>query len=229
MPQQPNVLYQDNHLLALYKPAGMLVQGDRTGDLSLVDWAKNYLKQTYNKPGDAFVGLPHRIDRPVSGLVLLCKTSKSLSRMNALFANRKITKTYLAVVQGQPASPTTTLNHYLLKNTRTNTVEVVTPNQPGAQNATTQMSLLSSHQKCSLVQATPITGRPHQIRVQLSAAGVPIVGDVKYNGPHGHNPKAIALHAHSLAFVHPVQNTPITLTAPLPTAGIWALFAQSVR
>jgi len=215
----PTVAYEDNHLLILVKPAGMPVQGDDTGDLSLVDWAKAYIKQKYDKPGEAFVGLVHRLDRPVSGLVILTRTSKALARMNEAVAQRTITKRYLACVERAPEPESGLLEDYLIKDSATNTSRRVSPKHKQGKRAELSYKTLRRNGDGSALLGIDLhTGRHHQIRVQLSTRGWPIVGDLKYNARQTYTPNAIQLHAAYLSFAHPVGGAPVDVQV----APVWA-------
>lgn len=219
-----SVLYEDNHLLAVNKPAGMLVQGDRTGDTPLVDHAKAYLKEKYHKPGAVFLGVIHRIDRPVSGVVVLARTTKALERMTRLFRERKVHKKYLAVVDGKPDPPEGRLVHWLKKNEATNKTTFFEKETAGASHSELSYKLQRVAGKTSLLEITPLTGRSHQIRVQLAALGCPIKGDLKYGGSRGTSSSAIALHASALSFNHPTTGEMLTVKAPLPDSNEWKPF-----
>lgn len=216
------VIYEDNHLLALNKPAGWLVQGDRTGDSTLTDWGKAYLRDKYVKPGAVFLHPVHRIDRPVSGLVLLARTDKALSRLMAAFRERKVDKTYLALVLVPPPAKAGELRHYLLKDPARNLVRVVEPERVGAQEAVLQYRCLHATGKWALLEVRPLTGRPHQIRAQLSSIGCPILGDLKYGAPAPLPDGAIGLHSRALRLEHPVRREPLLLEAPLPDVAYWS-------
>lgn len=220
------ILYEDNHLLAVNKPAGMLTQGDDTGDYSLVDAVNDYLVKKYNKPGAAFVGLIHRIDRPVSGLVLFAKTSKALERMNKLFHDREVQKKYLAVVKEKVIMEEGTLVNYLKKNTDKNLVHAHDREVRDSKRAELSYRVQKHGGKTSLLEVSPKTGRPHQIRVQLSHMGHPIVGDVKYGFPTPNEDHSIALHSWKLAFEHPVTKEPIQLRCPVPDKPWWRLLKE---
>jgi len=217
------ILYEDNHLLAVNKPSGLLVQGDQTGDFCLVDYAKEYLKVTYDKPGNVFVGLVHRLDRPVSGVLLLAKTSKALTRMNWIFTNRKISKHYWAVTMNPPPDKSGTLTHWLRKNHKKNRTTSFNREIEGSKLSQLDYSLIMAKDQKYLLEVIPLTGRAHQIRVQLSAVGCPIAGDVKY-GFKGSPERAIGLHAKSLHFIHPVKKEPLSIEAPLPLNSHWKPF-----
>jgi len=215
----PDVLYEDNHCLVVNKPAGLLSQGDSTGDLSLVDLVKQDLKVRFNKPGNVYLGLIHRLDRPVSGVVLLARTSKAAERLSAQFRSGEVQKTYWAWVEGQFNEPEGEWQDYLLKDAARNLVETVQAHE-GGKEARLRFRVLTYGKRTSLVELKPLTGRSHQLRVQLASRGWPIVGDRKYGamsslaasdgGPR------IALHAHTLAFKHPTTQALIEATAPLP-------------
>ncbi|GHA71454.1 RluA family pseudouridine synthase [Pontibacter akesuensis] len=217
-----DVLFEDNHVLVVNKPAGLLVHGDETGDITLADLAKEYIRLKYDKPGNVFVGVVHRLDRPVSGVVLLAKTSKALARLNELFRSKKTQKTYWAVVQNRPAQEQGTLVHWLVKDaTRNITKAFAKENKAGARSEL-HYKLLRSQQGHHLLQVNPITGRSHQIRVQLSSMRCPILGDLKYGADQPLPDKSIALHAYQLQFDHPTLKTPVIVSAPPPAASVWA-------
>lgn len=218
------VQYEDNHLLIVNKDAGLLVQGDRTGDVTLIDQAKAYIKQQYDKPGDVFLGLVHRLDRPVSGIVVLARTSKALERMTELFRKRQIQKTYWAVVGRKPREKQGKLVHYLLKDEATNTVTAHDYPVEGALKAELTYRYLGTLNDHHLLEVNPITGRPHQIRVQLASMGCPIRGDVKYGYPRPNPDASINLHARRLYFIHPVKKEPVVITAGVPNVQFWEQF-----
>lgn len=195
------ILYEDNHLIAVIKPAGMLVQGDEGGERCLIDEVKDYLKEKYNKPGNVFLGLLHRLDRPVSGIVLFAKTSKGASRLSEQFRTHTTQKIYQAKVIGQPKKDRATLINYLIKDDKKNKVAVYDAEKPGSQRAELDYELLKSDGKNSILKITLKTGRPHQIRSQLAYIGCPIVGDLKYGAPEPLPDKSIALSAIQLIFI----------------------------
>lgn len=219
-----HILFEDNHLLALNKPAGVLVQGDSTGDEPLVESAKKYLKHKYNKPGAVFLGVVHRIDRPVSGVVVFARTSKALSRMNELFRSRQTQKIYLAVANNKPPADAGTLVHWLKKSDEKNKATVYAKETPGSLRCELTYRQLTEKHGYHLLEVKPLTGRPHQIRAQLAAMGCPIVGDVKYGFPQANADGRIHLHAFQLSFVHPVKKTELIIRAPLPDEKIWNYF-----
>ncbi len=216
-----NVIYEDNHLIAINKSSGTLVQGDKTGDKSLIDFAKFFLKNKYNKPGNVFIGLPHRIDRPVSGIVLLSKTSKSLSRLTILFKEKKITKKYWAVVKSKLPKKSDILIHYLKKNGKKNKSFVSNKKKEGYLKAELEYNFLKQLENYFLYEIKLITGRHHQIRAQLSKEGSPIKGDVKYGSKRTNKNGSISLHARKINFTHPIKKENISITAPIPKKGIW--------
>lgn len=200
MKKELQVLYEDNHLIAVYKPAGVLVQEDETGDVCLMDEVKEYLKEKYHKPGEAFLGLIHRLDRPVSGIVLFAKTSKGASRLADQFRNHTITKIYHAVVLGKPFFTKGTLVHFLKKDTEKNFVSVFEDEVPDSLRAELDYEIVKQGKNATLLKINLKTGRPHQIRAQLSFIGCPIVGDLKYGAPKPFPDKSIALSATTLSF-----------------------------
>jgi 23S rRNA pseudouridine1911/1915/1917 synthase len=219
-----SVLYEDNHLLVVNKSSGVLVQGDQTGNTPLVDLCKTFIKEKYNKPGAVFLGLVHRLDRPVSGVVVLAKTSKALERMNALFREKETRKTYYAVVSRKPAQEEGTLIHWLLKDEKKNKTTAFRKETPGALRSELSYKLIATSSGLYLLEVQPITGRPHQIRVQLASMGCVIKGDVKYGDNQPNEDGSICLHARALSFVHPVKKELLTVTAPLPPGEFWLAF-----
>lgn len=210
--KEPKVIYEDNHLLILNKPAGWLVQGDKTGDTTITDWARAYIKKKYDKPGDVFLHPTHRLDRPVSGILIFARTSKALERMNNQFRENEVQKVYLAVAKGKPAEMQETLVHYIEKNTTINTVRAYTRAKPNAKYAELSYEVLAIGDSHSLLLVKPKTGRPHQIRVQLSKVGCPIKGDLRYGYPKANTDKSLGLHAFRIIFNHPVKQEEIKLT-----------------
>jgi 23S rRNA pseudouridine1911/1915/1917 synthase len=216
------VLFEDNHLLAMVKPAGILTQADRTGDICLMDLAHNYLKEKYRKPGDVFVGLVHRLDRPVGGVIVFARTSKAARRLSDQFRAREIKKVYRAVVEGTPKPPEGELTHWLLQSGTM--MKIVRPRTPSSLEARLIYRTRETRGDMSLVEVELITGRRHQIRAQLAAIGCPIAGDIKYGGrPGPGGPRrvgdvvtGIRLYASCLTFRHPTTGAQITLEAPTP-------------
>lgn len=219
-----DILYEDNHLIAINKRAGDIVQVDETKDEPLDEMVKKYIAATYNKPGGAFLGVVHRLDRPVSGVILFAKTSKALERMNAVFKNREVKKTYWAIVRNKPAQLSGTLVHWLVKNPKTNVVTPHLTEVQGSQRAELSYRLIGELGGYYLIEVDPLTGRSHQIRVQLSTLGCPIVGDNKYGYPRGSRKGSICLHARKLQFLHPVKKEPVSIFAKLPVDGFWERF-----
>lgn len=223
------VLLEDNHLLAVNKLPSQIVQGDKTGDIPLSEMAKEYLKNKYHKPGNVFMGVIHRLDRPVSGIVLFARTDKALSRMNELFRNREVQKKYWAVVRGAPPQEKGNLVHYLIKNERTNQSRIVAQTTKGALRSELNYTVLNKGDNYSLVEVELMTGRHHQIRVQLASLGTPVAGDVKYGDRRANDDKSICLHARELSFTHPVQQTPVCIQAPPPEQKYWDIFKPYIN
>ena len=213
-PLPPTVLYEDNHLLAVLKPARMLTMGDATGEPTLLEAAKAYLKAQYDKPGAVFLGVVHRLDRPVSGVLLFARTSKAAARLSEQFRLRSVEKVYRAIVEGVPPA-TAVLQDWLRKDPERNLTGVVPPGTPGAQQAALSLRRTRTFAGRSEVELRPVTGRSHQIRVQLASRGWPIIGDGKYGSQHRCAGR-IALHAARLTFEHPTLRTPVTVTAAVP-------------
>jgi 23S rRNA pseudouridine1911/1915/1917 synthase len=215
------VLYEDNHIIAVNKKASDIIQGDKTGDKPLPEFVKDYIKKKYNKPGEVYLGVVHRLDRPVSGVVLFARTSKALSRLNEMFREKKVQKTYWAVVKNKPQNPSDTLIHFLLKNQAKNKSKAFSREGNHALRSELSYQLIKSLDKYHLIEIIPKTGRHHQIRVQLSKIGCPIKGDVKYGFDRTNKDKSIHLHARKIDFVHPVKKEPISITAPTPKDVLW--------
>lgn len=220
------ILYEDNHLLAVNKPAGVLVQGDKTGDVPLADHLKKYIKEKYNKPGEVFLGVVHRLDRPVTGVCLFARTSKALERMNAQFRERETMKTYWALVRTRPAKPEGVLVHWLSKDEKKNKTTAFKIETPGALRSELSYKLIAGASGFSLLEVKPLTGRSHQIRVQLASMGCSIRGDLKYGDVEANEDASICLHARSLEFIHPVRKEPLKITAPLPKIHEWENFSM---
>lgn len=221
------VLYEDNHLIAVNKPAGWLVQGDSTGDTTLADWVKVYIKNRYQKPGDVFLGIIHRLDRPVSGVVVFARTSKGLERMNRLFRDREVQKTYLAITTERPSPLQGRLTHFLTKDRERNIAKAydqMSNRAKGAKKSDLDYEMIGELGGHHLIKVNPITGRPHQIRAQLGKMGWPIRGDVKYGFSQLNQDLSIHLHCHQLSFVHPVKKEPIVITAEPPHDQVWEMF-----
>lgn len=216
------VLFEDNHLLIVNKPAGILSQGDETGDKTIMDIAKQYIKEKYNKPGEVFLGCVHRLDRPVSGLMVLARTSKALSRLNQQFKNKQVQKTYWAVVDYRPDPVSGELKHFLIKDNRKNISKALPQPKKGAKEAVLKYKLIQNLNKKYLIEVLPLTGRPHQIRVQIASLGCPISGDLKYGSELARPDGNIMLHAYQISFQHPVRKNRMTVTCEPPPE--WKLF-----
>lgn len=212
-----NILFEDNHLIIINKQSGEIVQGDKTGDEPLSETVKKYIKTKYNKPGDVFLGTPHRIDRPTSGIVIFAKTSKSLARLNKMFQQKEIQKTYWAIVKNEPPQKEATLIHFLKKNEAKNKSVAKLQDFDGAKRAELTYKVIHQFQQYFLLEILPKTGRHHQIRVQLASIGCPIKGDLKYGFSRSNKDASISLHARKIAFIHPVQKKLLEITAPAPT------------
>ena len=219
-----DILFEDNHLIAVNKRAGDIVQIDDTGDEPLDEQVKKYIAAKYNKPNGAFLGVVHRLDRPVSGVILFAKTSKALDRINLMFKSREMKKTYWAVVRNRPQPTEGNLVHWLVKNSQKNVTKAHDKEVAGSQRAELNYQLIGELNGYYLIEVDPITGRPHQIRVQLSTLDCPIVGDNKYGYPRGSLKKSICLHARKLQFIHPVKKEPVSIFASLPQDGFWERF-----
>jgi len=223
------VLHEDNHLIAVNKPAGVLVHGDETGDVPLSEAVKEYIKIRYNKPGDVFLGVIHRLDRPVSGVIIYARTSKGLARMNEVFKERKIQKTYLAITRNRPEPMLGSLTHYIAKDRSRNLAKAFNSlsNQAEkmkAKESTLDYEMIGEIDNRCLIRVNPHTGRPHQIRVQLSSMSCPIVGDVKYGDDQPNQDGSIHLHCRSMSFEHPVKREPVVITADPPADVLWRKF-----
>lgn len=222
------VLYEDNHLIIINKKAGEITQGDKTGDLPLPEKVKLFLKEKYNKPGDVFLGVIHRLDRPTSGIVVFAKTSKALSRMNKMFQEKSIQKTYWAIVEQKPSIKQNELIDYLQKNEKQNKSYVVKQGQnKSIKKAILSYQLIRSSDKYHLIEVLPKTGRHHQIRVQLANIGSIIKGDLKYGAKRSNKDGSICLHARRIEFIHPVSKELIDVTAPVPNESLWKHFEEN--
>ena len=217
------ILYEDNHLIAVNKAPGEIVQGDKTGDKPLSDTLKEYIKLKYNKPGEVFLGVPHRLDRPTSGVVLFARTSKALVRLNEMFKNHDaMRKTYWAIVQGAPKLSEARLENYLIRNEPQNKSYVAKPGAKDAKLAVLTYRTLAKGDRYALLEVELLTGRHHQIRCQLAAIGCPIKGDLKYGAKRSNPDGSISLHARQITFVHPVRKEQLTITAPVPEGSLFA-------
>jgi len=221
----PEILYEDNHVIVLNKRPSDIVQGDKTGDTTLPDLIKVYLKEKYQKPGNVFCGVIHRLDRPTSGAVIFARTSKALERLNAQFRSKETTKTYLAIVEDLPPQETGKLVHFLKKNEKQNKSYATINEVPGSKQAILTYQLIASSENYHLLQIELETGRHHQIRCQLAAIGCKIKGDVKYGARRANKDGSIHLHAWKLGFTHPTTKERITLHAPTPADALWQFFA----
>jgi len=215
------ILFEDNHIIAINKRAGDLVQGDKTGDKPLPDMVKEYLKEKYNKEGNVYLGVVHRLDRPTTGIVIFAKTSKALPRLNKLFAEKIAHKTYWAVVKDTPPKQKDTLIHWLKKNPKNNKSTAFKKEVDGSKKAILHYELLKELDNYSLLKINLETGRHHQIRCQLTTIGCHIKGDLKYGAKRSNKDASIHLHARHLEFIHPVKKEPIKITAPVPKEPIW--------
>ena len=215
------VLYEDNHIIAVNKRVGDIVQGDKTGDKPLSDVVKEYIKDKYNKPGEVFLGVVHRLDRPTTGLVIFARTSKALTRLNDLFKNRETHKTYWAVVKNKPPKQHDTLVHYLKRNEKTNMSKAHLKEVPESKKASLDYTVIKELNNYYALEINLHTGRHHQIRAQLSAIGCPIKGDLKYGFDRSNPDGGIHLHARKLTFIHPVTKENLTITAPVPQDAVW--------
>ncbi len=224
---EENILFEDNHIIAVNKKPGEIVQGDKTGDQPLSEKVKEFLKHKYNKPGNVFLGVVHRIDRPVGGVVLFAKTSKALTRLNELIRNRDIHKTYWAIVYNRPAKPEGHLIHYLVKNQMRNISSAFKTEGKGRLKAELDYTLIGESNNYYLLEVELHTGRHHQIRVQLSKTGCPVKGDLKYGAPRSNKDGSIHLFARKIEFIHPVNKEKISITAPPPPDPLWNYFIEN--
>ena len=215
------VLYEDNHIIIVNKRAGDIVQGDKTGDKPLSEVVKEYIKDKYNKPGNVYLGVVHRLDRPTSGVVMFAKTSKALPRLNKMFVNKETQKTYWALVKQEPPKNQDTLIHWLRKNPKNNKSTAYPNEVPEGKKAILHYQVIKKLDNYFLIEVALETGRHHQIRVQLASIGCPIKGDLKYGFDRSNKDASISLHARNLHFTHPVSNETINVTAPLPKDPIW--------
>lgn len=220
------VLYEDNHIIAVNKKPSDIVQGDKTGDTPLSEHVKLYIKEKYNKPGDVYLGTVHRIDRPVSGVVLFAKTTKALSRLNELFRIKAVKKTYWAVVKAKPQKASDHLIHYLKKNEAKNMSKAFDKEVPGSSKCELDYKVIKASQNYFLLEVNPHTGRHHQIRVQLSSIGCPIKGDLKYGFNRSNADGSIHLHARRVDLIHPVKKDNLTIIAPPPNEVLWNEFMK---
>jgi len=220
----PEILYEDNHIIAVSKKPSDLSQSDKTGDKSLDKEVKQYIAEKYRKPGDVFLGVVHRLDRPVSGVILYARTSKALERLNEMFRTGDVIKTYLAIVKERPPEDKATIFHFLKKNEKQNKTYVYDNEVRGSRKASLTYCLAGRSERYYLLEIILHSGRHHQIRVQLAAIGCPIKGDLKYGYPRSNKDGSISLMARKLEFVHPVRKEKITITAPFTGGDIWESF-----
>ena len=231
------VLYEDNHIIAVNKTCNEIVQGDKTGDTPLSEIVKAYIKDKYNKPGEVFLGVTHRLDRPTSGVVLFARTSKALTRLNEMFkSHEQIKKTYWAIVQGFPKQPEARLENWLIRNEAQNKSYITTPPKPSPQGrgkdaklAVLTYKTLVKGEHYTLLEVNLETGRHHQIRCQLAAIGCPIKGDLKYGAKRSNPDGGICLHARKIEFIHPVKKENICITAPVPDDALWRALTQEIQ
>lgn len=222
------VVYEDNHIIIVNKTASEIVQGDKTGNVPLSETVKQYIKETYAKPGNVFLGVAHRLDRPVSGLVVFAKTSKALVRLNDMFRGGEVKKTYWAIVKQCPPAEEGELVHYLVRNEKQNKSYAYDREVKGAKKAVLHYRLIGRSDNYYLLEVDLKTGRHHQIRCQLAKIGCPIKGDLKYGFPRSNPDGSICLHARTVSFIHPVSKKPVEVTAPLPDGNLWKAF-QTVK
>ena len=230
------LLYEDNHIIAVSKTCHEIVQGDKTGDTPLSDIVKAYIKEKYQKPGEVFLGVTHRLDRPTTGVVLFARTSKALTRLNAMFqSHEQIRKTYWAIVEknerllGNVANEAIRLENYLWRNEKQNKSFVVKPGTKDAKHAALSYKAIAQSERYTLLEINLETGRHHQIRCQLAAIGLPIKGDLKYGAKRSNPDGGISLHARKIEFIHPVSKQPISITAPVPNDVLWQTLEKSIR
>ena len=219
-----DVVYEDNHIIIVNKRSSEIVQGDKTGDRPLVEEVKEYIKEKYQKPGNVFLGVVHRLDRPVSGLVVFARTGKALARLNEMFRTKEVKKTYWAIVGNCPASPEGELCHWLVRNEKQNKSYAYDAERPGAKQAILDYRLIGRSDRYYLLEVDLKTGRHHQIRCQLAKIGCPIKGDLKYGAPRSNPDGSISLHARRVRFIHPVSKKEICVEAPLPEDRLWHSF-----
>ena len=223
------VLYEDNHIIAVNKRVSDIVQGDKTGDEPLSEKVKSYIKKKYNKPGKVYLGVTHRLDRPVSGALLFAKTSKALGRLNEMFKNKEIKKIYWAIVKNKPPQLEETLNHYLIKNQKKNKSFAYDKEEKVTKRASLTYKIIADADNYYLLEVELHTGRHHQIRCQLAKIGCPIKGDLKYGFPRSNPDGGISLHARKIEFVHPVKKESVGIVAPTPDDSLWKHFNQVVN
>jgi len=219
----PEILYIDNHVIAILKPPGIPAQEDESGDLCIGDYVKAYLKEKYNKPGDVYLGVLHRLDRPVGGIMILARTSKAAERLSTQFQNRSIEKKYMALVENIPRVSEKTLVHFIYKLQGKNIMKASSHELPGSKKCTLRYKVIETGEHSALLEVEPLTGRQHQIRVQLSEINCPIRGDIKYGSREPNPDKSICLFAQSITFEHPTTHEKITIKSPKPDSSWWKL------
>jgi len=224
--QELEILYEDNHLFAVNKKVSDIVQGDKTGDISLDKKIKAFIKTKDHKPGEVYLGIPHRLDRPVSGVIIYTKTSKGLSRMNEIFREKEVKKIYWAIVKNKPEKVSGTLEHYIRKNQKQNKSYLHDKEVTGSKLARLSYQCIGASDNYYLLEVDLHTGRHHQIRAQLASIGCPVKGDLKYGFPRSNKNTGISLHARELSFIHPVKKTPLSIIAPVPGNDIFHHFER---
>lgn len=222
------VIYEDNHIIIVNKAPGEIVQGDKTGDKPLCEIVKEWIKEKYNKPGNVFLGVAHRLDRPVAGLVVFAKTSKALTRLNEMFRNGDVHKTYWAITANAPAECEATLTHYISTVEKNNKSYASLVPKKDTKEARLHYKLIASSDRYHLIEVNLLTGRKHQIRVQLSAIGCPIKGDLKYGAKRSNPDGSISLLSRRVQFIHPVSKIPVDVTAPVPDDNLWKALENNV-
>jgi len=222
------VLYEDNHIIIVNKTVSEIVQGDKTGDKPLSETVKEYLKEKYNKPGNVFIGVTHRLDRPTSGIVVFAKTSKALPRLNDMFKNKEMGKTYWAIVKNIPQQAEGTLKHFLVRNEKQNKSYAYDVEKPDSKLAILHYKLIAHSDKYHLLEIDLETGRHHQIRCQLAKIGCPVKGDLKYGAERSNPDGGISLHARKISFIHPVSKLLIEVVAPVPEDNLWKAFEDNI-
>jgi 23S rRNA pseudouridine1911/1915/1917 synthase len=223
------ILYEDNHIIAVNKQVSDIVQADKTGDEPLEEKVKQYIKDKYEKPGEVFLGIVHRIDRPVSGVVLFARTTKALTRLNVMFQEKSVEKIYWAIVKNPPPTPEGTLEHYITRNTRTNKSYCSYTEVKGSKKAILHYKTIAKSDQYFLLEINLETGRHHQIRCQLAAIGSPIKGDLKYGFSRSNKDGGICLHSLQVRFIHPVKDEKLVISAPLPKDNLWEAFSKLIN
>ncbi len=229
MLEKNRILYEDNHLIVINKRVGELVQADETGDRTLIDDVKEYLKVTYNKKGNVYLGVPHRLDRPTSGIVVYAKTDKALTRLNEMFRGSGVKKVYWAIVDKKPNKEKGELVHYIVRNSKNNISVAYPTEKKDSKIARLSYSLICSSDRYHLLEINLHTGRHHQIRAQLKAIGIHIKGDLKYGAERSNPDGGISLHARKISFLHPVKKEEVTIVAPPPKDALWSFFLNKVE